>query len=59
MIRLNMFNGSYAVKSAAITMVMIMPPLLLQKPSRNSKAKDHKEYLSRNLWESVALFSKN
>ena len=45
-----MFNSSSATKSAAVTaMVMIMPPLLLQKPSRNSKAKDHKVYLEKRL----------
>ena len=48
-VMLNMFNSSSAMKSAAITMVMIMPPLLLQKPSRNSKAKGHKIYLEKQL----------
>ncbi len=41
-------NGT-AMEEIAITMVMIMPALLLQKPSKNSKSKLHAEYLEKRL----------
>ena len=44
----NMFNSSSAMKSAAITMVIIMLPLL-QKPPKSCKGKDHKVYLEKRL----------
>ncbi len=46
-------SGSH-FESLALTMSMIIFPLLLQKPSRSSKAKDHKIYLAKRLalWRS-------
>ena len=42
---LNMFNSSSALKSAAVTMVMIMPPLLLQNHQETLKLKTTKYIL--------------
>ncbi len=41
-------SGSH-FESVALTMLMIMFPLLLQKPSRNSKSKDHVQCLVKRL----------
>ena len=46
---INKFISGSHFESIAMTMVMIIFPLLLQKPSRNSKCKEHKEHLSRRL----------
>ena len=45
-------SGSH-FESVALTMTMIIFPLLLQKPSKNSKAKDHVAHLEKrlNLWK--------
>ena len=42
-----------AMKPISLTAIMVMPALLLQKPSRTSKSKDHIESLSRRfeLWQ--------
>ena len=41
------------MKHATFKAIMVMPSLILQKPSRNSKAKDHSEALRRTmiLWQ--------
>ena len=46
---LDMFNSSSNMESVAITMLNTMFPLLLQKPTAKSKAKDHKRYLENRL----------
>ena len=46
---INFFTSSSNMESIAITMVMIMPALLLQKPSKKSKTKDHVAYLNKRL----------
>ena len=46
---INLFNCGSNLASVAITMSMIMPPLLLQKPAKSSKAKDHRMYLEKRL----------
>ena len=46
---INLFNCGNNLASVAITMLMIMPPLLLQKPAKSSKAKDHRMYLEKRL----------
>ena len=43
------FNSSGNLECVALTMLMIMPALLLQKPSVKSKTKDHVEYLTKRL----------
>ena len=43
------FTSSSYLESVALTMVMIMGPLLLQKPSQKSKCKDHIRYLAKRL----------
>jgi hypothetical protein len=45
----NYFTSSSALEEVALTMVMIMPALLLQKPSKKSKTKEHKVYLEKRL----------
>ncbi len=47
-------SGSH-LESVALTMSMIIFPMLLQKPSRSSKSKDHVNYLTKRLalWRSV------
>ena len=55
---LNMFQvSSSSMEVSALQIVMIMPALLLQKPSKHSKAKDHTEALKRRLqlWEQGKL----
>jgi len=44
---LNAWIGDSALKNISFKAIMIMPSLLLQKPSKESKAKDHKEALER------------
>ena len=46
---LTLFNSGSHMESVAITMIMIMFPLLLQKPSRKSKSKEHVKYLASRL----------
>ena len=41
------FTSSSYMESVALTMLMIMGPLLLQKPSQKSKCKDHIRYLAK------------
>ena len=43
------FNGVSKLNGVALKVFMILPALLLQKPSPKSKAKDHSECLSRRL----------
>ena len=43
------FTSSTALEEVALTMTMIMPALLLQKPSRKSKTKEHVAYLDKRL----------
>ena len=54
---INLFTSGSHFEEIALTMVMIMFPLLLQKPSRSSKSKDHVQYLSNRLamWRSGEL----
>ncbi len=54
---LSLFVSGSHFESVALTMSMILFPLLLQKPSRSSKAKDHANYLQRRLalWRSGEL----
>ena len=46
---INSWVDNNALKPIAFKAIMVMPALLLQKPSRSSKAKDHAEALSRRL----------
>ena len=46
---LNKFNNDTPFQSIAMKMYMILPSLLLQKPSRKSKAKQHSAKLSQRL----------
>ena len=43
------FISATNLEPVAITMVSIMAALLLQKPSRNSKARDHVKFLEKRL----------
>ena len=43
------FNGVSKLNGIALKVFMILPALMLQKPSQKSKAKDHSECLSRRL----------
>ena len=51
------FTSSTALEEVALTMTMIMPALLLQKPSRKSKTKEHVAYLDKRLkwWQDGQL----
>ena len=51
------FNSDTALKGIALKVFHILPALLLQKPSRNSKAKEHLKCLERRLalWEAGDL----
>ena len=51
-------NGT-GMEEVAIKLLMIMPPLLLQKPSKKSKTKMHVEYLEKRLkwWTNGDLLS--
>ena len=53
----NNFTAGSAMESVAMTLLMIMPSLLLQKPSKRSKAKEHTEVLKRRLvlWQAGKL----
>ena len=52
------FNRDSEYKSIAMKVHMILPSLLLQKPTRNSKAKDHTKKLEKRLstWKEVELW---
>ena len=43
---LNKFNNDTPLQSVALKVYMVLPSLLLQKPSRKSKAKQHSAKLS-------------
>ena len=43
------YASATALESVALKAAMVMPQLLLQKPSATSKAKDHCDYLDRRL----------
>ena len=53
----NSWIDNTALKQFSLKAIMVMPALLLQKPSHNSKSKDHKAALSRRLelWEQGKL----
>ena len=53
----NTFAAAFALESVALKATMVMPNLLLQKPSRNSRAKDHINALKRRmeLWSDGKL----
>ena len=46
---ITLFTSGSHLESVALTLVMIMFPLLLQKPSQSSKAKDHVKFLEARL----------
>ena len=46
---LKLFNTSSKWESAALNMLVIFCPLMLQKPSARSKGRDHSRYLSKRL----------
>lgn len=46
---INHFNNDSSLQQAAMTALMVMPALLLQKPSRRSKTKDHNRHLENRL----------
>ena len=54
---LNEWIQDSAMKQIPCNVIMVMPSLILQKPSRNSKAKDHSEAIQRRmiLWQSGDL----
>ncbi len=54
---ISLYTSGSHFESVALTMAMIMFPLLLQKPSANSKCKDHIEYLKKrlHLWRAGEL----
>ena len=54
---LNAWIQDSAMKDITFKAIMVMPSLILQKPSRNSKAKDYSEVLRRRmiLWQSGDL----
>ena len=56
---INEWLSNSPLKSIAFKLIMIMPNLLLQKPSKNSKAKDHLAALERRreLWQKGHLKS--
>ena len=56
---INSWIDDSALKPVAFKAIMVMPALLLQKPSRTSKAKDHTKALSRRLelWQKGDLNS--
>ena len=51
---LNAFGDASALEVVALKAAMVMPALLLQKPHRRSKAKEHSSHLNRRLalWNS-------
>ena len=54
---INQFNNNSPFESVALMMVTIMFPLILQKPSKNSKSKDHIRFLEKRLelWKNGQL----
>ena len=46
---LSLFNNRTQWESLALNILMIFPPLMLQKPSSRSKNKDHSRYLHKRL----------
>ena len=54
---INQFNNDSAFESVSLMMVTLMFPLLLQKPSQNSKTKDHVRYLEKRMemWKNGQL----
>ena len=54
---INSWIHNSPLQNVAFKAIMIMPNLLLRKPARNSKSKDHSEALNRrlNLWEEGEL----
>ena len=56
---INLFNNNTVMKEVALIAVMVFMPMMLQKPARNSKAKDHCRYLEKrlHLWEQGKLDS--
>ena len=46
---LKLFNARSEMEPVAVNLLVIFFPLMLQKPSRRSKTKDHKRYLSKRL----------
>ena len=54
---IKLFNSGTEFEPVALTMLMVMFPLLLQKPSKSSKCKDHVRYLEKRLsmWKNGQL----
>ena len=54
---ISLFNDKTEWESVALRLVFIFIPMMLQKPSKNSRAKDHTIYLDKrlNLWKSGDL----
>ena len=50
---INLYNNDTPLKSIALKSFSVFWPMMLQKPSHNSKAKDHCKYLQKQLqfWE--------
>ena len=46
---LNAWTQDSAIKHLTFKAIMVMPSLILQKPSRNSKVKDHSEAFQRRI----------
>jgi hypothetical protein len=46
---LNAFADASAMEVIALKAVMVMPALLLQKPHKRSKAKEHASHLERQI----------
>ena len=46
---MNLWTDNKPLSEVALNLVMVMPALLLQKPSRKSNAKQHSEYLAKRL----------
>ena len=46
---INLYNNDTVLKAVSLKSVMIFLPLMLQKPSKNSKARDHAKYLAKRL----------
>ena len=56
---LSLYNEKSPLENLAIKTLIVFIPLILQKPSKNSKNKDHKEHLKRRLqlWKNGCLQS--
>ena len=52
------FNNKSSIGPVALDALMVITPLLLQKPSRKSKSADHTRYLPKrlSLWKEGKLF---